>query len=77
MHQFTGTSGRKGSTQYTLNVANMTQTSDNKAGTVRRLVRAVVAPPPTTDHLLPGVRAPQDKGKGWCKDLGKGGGGEE
>ena len=47
VHHFTGTtSGTQGSTQYTLNVATMTQKSDNRWGTVRPLMRVIVTPPP-------------------------------
>ena len=65
-------------TQYTLNVAKMTQVSDNKNKTSRDLMRVIVAPPPQGLPAPPGlVRAAQDStGGGNGNDEDGNGGGE-
>ena len=65
MHYYRTGKGNQSSTQYTLNVAKMTQVSDNKYKTSRELMRVIVAPPPQGLAGPPGlVRATQDPAEG-------------
>ena len=77
VHNYVGKWNKQGSTQYTLNVATMTQTSDNAWSTARDLMRVIATPPPAGLTSPPGLRATQEPEGGGNGKGEDGNGGEE